>query len=248
MVNGMPNTGSGLAGSEGSMTLPLSKYYNPEQDLPELVEELVYVNAHFTKDAPQSEHRRWEYAMALRALYVWEQEGHRVSRVVDVGGAGSPFWRMVSTSNVSVVDPHENSTLEGWLAGQPRLSPVVTCLSVLEHVEDLDQFLYHLSCLVAPGGLLFLTLDCCGCGAMDKTDYPYPANRYHAPTADPHHFNGMRKRIFTPDALRDLCTSDELVAFSYLGDEAYVNYTPRLYGGATDPGYSFASLALVKRA
>ena len=30
----------------------------------------------------------------------------------------------------------------------------MTCLSVLEHVDDLDRFLYHLGCLVAPGGRL----------------------------------------------------------------------------------------------
>lgn len=218
------------------MSLPLSKYYDPEKDLPALADELVYVDAHFTKDAPQSEHRRWEYAMALRALYIWEQEGHRVSRVVDVGGAGSPFWRMLDVDNVQIIDPSipGNCTLAGFVKDGSRTFSSVFCLSVLEHVEDLDQFLYHLSCLVAPGGLLFLTVDCCGC-------------EDHLPEEDPHHFSGMRKRIFTYPALKKVGQALLARDFALLQGMDYLDYQPRLYGGATDPGYSFASLALVKR-
>lgn len=216
-----------------SLPLALSKYYNPEEDLPELAEELVVVDAHFNAASPQSEHRRWEYALALRAFATWDRSAAR-ARVVDVGGAGSPFWRMIGGGNVYVIDPAENVSLAAHLANNAPLADAVFCLSVLEHVEDLDQFLYHLSCLVAPGGLLFLTMDCCGC-------------RDHEPEADPHHFNGMRKRIFTPYAL-PLVVDDLLDArFSWLGPRDYEFYAPRLYGGATDPGYSFASLALVKR-
>lgn len=227
------------------MSLPLSKYYDPEKDLPELVEELVVVDEHFTKDSPQSEHRRWEYAMALRAFDTW---GRRVDRVVDVGGAGSPFWRMVSTDNVYVIDPLENESLELHLQMNPPLADAVFCLSVLEHVDDLDQFLYHLSCLVAPGGLLFLTLDCCGCGLHQPRALPS-----HQPEADPHHFNSMRKRIFTPEGLLYVWDRLEMTYhFMLLGGPGeksdFDHYAPRLYGGATDPGYSFASLALVKRA
>lgn len=222
------------------MTLPLSKYYDPEQDLPELTEELMVVDEHFTKDSSQSEHRRWEYGLALRALDTWEQEGNRVSRVVDVGGAGSPFWRMVGGGNVHVVDPETNRTLARQLEIDPYMAQAVFCLSVLEHVEDLDQFLYHLSCLVAPGGLLFLTMDCCGC----------EGKLYHTPENDPHHFNGMRNRIFTPGLLHTVAWTLEDLHFTPLDQlrDGFERYAPRLYGGATDPGYSFASLALVKRA
>lgn len=239
MVTSMPHIGSGLAGSEGqAMSLPLSKYYDPDKDLPELAEELAVVDEHFTKDSPQSEHRRWEYALALRAENTWRKTtGKDIYIGYDVGGAGSPFYRMASVG--LVVDPNAPApgdyTLENFVTPGTELASMVTCLSVLEHVEDLDQFLYHLSCLVAPGGLLFLTMDCCGC-------------TNHLPEADPHHFNGMRKRIFTPGALAAVIDNLIDYQFDYLQTYAHIDYVPRLYGGATDPGYSFASLALVKRA
>lgn len=217
--------------------LPLSKYYD-RADYDQLGEELAIVDQHFHKGSPQSEHRRWEYAMALRAFSVWG--GRATTEVADVGGAGSPLWRMVGVDNAHVIDPNENRTLADYLHGtqdiQPRLFPAVFCISVLEHVDDLDQFLYHLSCLTAPGGLLFLTFDCCGC-----TD--------HQPEQDPHHFNTMRKRIFTPRAYEDVSATLIEHNFEYLGGYRYLRdtYAPQLYGGATDPGYSFASRALVKR-
>ena len=226
--------------------LPLSKYYD-RADYDLLDEELAIVDQHFHKGSPQSEHRRWEYAMALRALTIWKdgRDYRDPLTIADVGGAGSPFRWMLSHVT-HIIDPHEprnGQTLQNYLTApiwtddeesHPMLHQAVFCLSVLEHVDDLDQFFYHLSCLTAPGGLLFLTMDCCGC-----TD--------HEPEQDPHHFAAMRKRIFTPDAVgyvegrllnRDL---------TFLGGWSRESYTPQLYGGATDPGYSFASLALVKR-
>lgn len=216
------------------MSLPLSKYYDSDKDLPELAEELLIVDEHFTKASSQSEHRRWEYAMALRALEIW---GLEPAVAYDVGGAGSPFQHMV---NVQVIDPHLNMSLSDYMAGNPILADAVFCLSVLEHVDDLDRFLYHLSCLVAPGGLLFLTVDCCGCGLAGQ-------GVLHASTQDPHHFNSMRERIFTPTLWWGLLETVKLYNFTPLGEEDFDHYAPRLYGGATDPGYSFASLALVKR-
>lgn len=224
------------------MSLPLSKYYDPEHDLPELVEELLVVDEHFTKDAPQSEHRRWEYALAIRALDTWIEAGHpSPGRIADVGGAGSPFWRMVGGGNVHVVDPETNRTLARQLEINPYMAQAVFCLSVLEHVDDLDQFLYHLSCLTAPGGLLFLTVDCCECD-----NQPDPA-RWHLSEHDPHHFASMRKRIFTKFGRIGMTENLLDLHFRILGEHNYTDYQPRLYGGATDPGYSFASLALVKR-
>lgn len=223
--------------------LPLSKYYDPA-DLDQLGAELAIVDQHFGKASPQSEHRRWEYAMALCAYDVWLQAdydhyGHanrtHGGAVYDVGGAGSPFYHMVGAEHVRVIDPHES---DGQTLAQviryARLGSVVFCLSVLEHVDDLDEFCYHLGCLTAPGGLLFLTYDCCGCD--------------HAPTADPHHFAAMRQRIFTPMASAELYQTLHGYQFRLLGAEAInLDYAPRLYGGTSDPGYSFASLALIKR-
>lgn len=225
------------------MSLPLSKYYDPA-DYAELAEELAVVDQHFTKAVPQREHRRWEYAMALRAADVWaqkdyEQRGHADRThggfVYDVGGAGSPFYHMIGAEQTRVIDPHESDGLRlDQMIRYARVGSMVFCLSVLEHVDDLDQFLYHLSCLTAPGGLLFLTMDCCGCEDHDAI-------------RDPHHFATMRKRIFVPWFRREMAATLMAHQFGLLGEADYSRYQPRLYGSATDPGYSFASLALVKR-
>lgn len=178
-----------------------------------------------------SEHRRWEYAMALRALTVWSETHHGVlHNVTDVGGAGSPFpglLHQVTGEPVTVVDPTMNMTLEEYVHSGPRLADVVTCLSVIEHVEDLHAFLFHLSCLVAPGGLLFLTMDCWDKGGPDTA-----------------HFSWMRKRIFSLYEWRNMGAPDgsTFMDFERLGDSDHTYHGAQLYGS-----YSFASLALVKR-
>ena len=118
------------------------------------------------------------------------------------------------------------------------MSSAVFCLSVPEHVDDLDEFLYHLSCLTAPGGLLFLTFDCCGCASHDAEEETPP---------DEHHFHWIRRRIFGQADLRELAEKLLDLQFGWLGERDFTSYQPQLYGGTTDPGYSFASLALVKR-
>jgi len=138
-----------------------------------------------------------------------------------VGGAGSPFHRMVGGSAI-VVDPKEGMDLAAYLDTAPRLSHAVFCLSVLEHVDDLDRFCYHLGCLVAPGGLLFLTMD-------HGTDLP-----------DQYHFHWDRKRIFDTKAweqIREKCGEFELFGGrdrTYHGNQVY--------------DFSICSLAMVKRA
>lgn len=207
------------------MTFPLSKTLDPA-DFDLLAEELAVVDQHFTKAREQHPLRRWEYAMAVRALDVWLETRRGIGtagQVVDVGGAGSPFHYMIGNSAI-VVDPEEGQTLAEYLETAPRLSQAVFCLSVLEHVDDLDQFLYHLSCLVAPGGLLFLT--------MDYWDQPVE-------TPDTAHFHWMRKRIFTEVDLYQIRL--RLRDFRLLGDWDGAYHGPQVYD------YTFASLALVKR-
>ena len=230
------------------MTIPLTKTLSP-LDYEELMPELHVVDAHFDKDRPQHERRRWEYAMALRALAEWRngKDYREPARVADVGGAGSPFWRMLDC-RVHEIDPDSppNLTLQQYLTTtrqledetHPLLFPSVFCLSVLEHVDDLDQFLFHLSCLVAPGGLLFLTMDCCGCDRLhNEENYP-----------DRHHFHWMRKRLFTIDDRVRVMHSfilgigRERSDFSLFGEADFTYYGDTVYD------YSFASLALVKRA
>lgn len=215
--------------------IPLSKTLDPE-DLLQLTDELRLVDDHFTDEAMQHPMRRWEYAMALAAVKRWD---HLKPALVayDIGGGGSPFAGMLADetgSHVHIVDPTYTPnayTLQQLLRHNPKLGDIVTCLSVLEHVEDLDAFLYHLGCLVAPGGLLFLTLDY----ADDYTD-DWPVDRFH--------FNWMRKRIFNAYGWR-LAVAEQLQHhhhFTLLGD-----IDPH-YHGAHVYDYTFASLALQKRA
>jgi hypothetical protein len=219
--------------------LALSKVLNPT-DFDQLTEELRIVDQHFASAREQHPMRRWEYAMALRAVRYWMDHGNYAhsAGVADIGGAGSPFSEMLDQTtacSVRVIDPIVNMSLAQYLQQAPHLACIVTCLSVLEHVEDLDQFLYHLNCLVAPGGLLFLTMDCWDQNGPDTA-----------------HFHWMRKRIFSLDDWRDLAHARHrfedvgpqhpLDDFSLLGEaEDWTYHGNQVYD------YTFASLALVKR-
>lgn len=204
--------------------IPLTKTMN-RGDLDLLAEEIAIVDSvGLSGQTPEA--RRWEYAMALRAQTAWWDAGGRGTRIADVGGAGSPFYKMVGAESTFVIDLGENESLAEYLHGEDaRLFPQVFCLSVLEHVEDVDQFLYHLGCLVAPGGLLFLTMDC-----WDRRGCP-----------DTAHFHWMRKRIFEVPGWIDLMQL--LRDFETLGGHDLRYHDHQLYGS-----YSVASLALRKRA
>lgn len=213
--------------------IPLSKTYDPA-DFGELAEQVAIVDKHL--DGSQHGIRKWEYAMAIAALDRWlegRQGAGTSGSVIDVGGHGSPFWKMIGDSTI-IVDPREGTgTLAEYLAGAPRLSQAVFCLSVLEHVDDLRQFCYHLSCLVAPGGLLFLTFD-------------------YQPGEEPDEkmFHWDRKRIFNPRTWIDL-------ADSFCGDITYAHggrdfhllgmLRSSYHGPFENWGYAAASLALIKR-
>lgn len=213
--------------------IPLTKALDP-QDLVDLRPELITVDEWFTTASPQHPMRRWEYALALRACAQWEEsvrkDGPQTRRLVDVGGAGSPFFRMVPSWLTYVVDPAENCDLATYILSRPVLADVVVCLSVLEHIEyaDLDRFLYHLNCLVAPGGLLFLTVDHCG-------------DPEHAGLPDHHHFHWMRKRIFSASHWAYLYPALRPYGFELFGGADWTWHGPHVYD------YSFASLALLKR-
>ena len=215
------------------MTLALTKTLDPA-DFEQLRSELVIVDDVFTLEAEQHPMRRWEYALALRAHDTWAQAARIGGPVYDVGGHGSPFYRMLDPYQVQVIDPRElhGADLAGFLAGSPRLGAAVFCLSVLEHVDDLDAFLYHLSCLVAPGGLLFLTVDYA------------PGVETPGAVSDRYHFHWMRKRIFSRWLLEAWTLNPlERAGFSLFGGiDLSPLRTPAVYD------YTFASLALQKRA
>lgn len=220
------------------MTLPLSKTLDPA-DVDQLGEELAIVDRHFTTAREQHPMRRWEYAMALRAQQTWDEHGfhhaYPQGPIFDVGGAGSPFWKMIDSDRCWIIDPAEGDDLEDYLRGvEPRLGAEVYCLSVLEHVEDLDQFMYHLACLVAPGGLLFLTMDACGC----------PSHAADVEVGDPpdqHHFHWMRRRMFGQADRRWVAERLLHREFQWLGAREDAYHGDHVYD------YSFASLALIKR-
>lgn len=210
------------------MSLPLTKLANIQSDLSLLQDELDLVNICFHRGDPQHESRKWEYAMALRAIGQWEETHVGNWHLVDVGGAGSPFYTMVgpapSCASWKVIDPawKDGQPLEGYCRAGAPLVDVVTCLSVLEHVDDLDHFCYLLGCLVAPGGLLFLTMD-------HGTDLP-----------DEYHFHWDRKRIFDTKAWETL--REKFGEFTLFGGR------DRTYHGNQVYDFSIASLAMVKRA
>jgi hypothetical protein len=212
-------------------TLPLCKYLDPF-DLALLKPELVTVDRFFTSASPQHPMRRWEYAMALRAA---SYAPHGTGVLYDVGGAGSPLSLMLLAQlggPSSIIDPAYEPwprSLEALVVSNPRMADLVTCISVLEHIPDLDRFCYHLACLVAPGGLLFLTVDICDQPGAAATDH--------------YDLHWMRERMFNPHSYNNLLVSFLRRDFTVLGG------TPDLdWHGAHVSDYSFASLALVKRA
>lgn len=221
------------------MTLPLNKTLDPV-DFARLPKELAIVDQFFTAEHEQHPMRRWEYAMAVDAISRWywrtdwASEGRRPV-LTDVGGAGSPFWRMPEPRHLEStrIDPEINVDLATYLHAAPRLADVVTCLSVLEHVPDLEQFCYHLGCLVAPGGLLFLTMDYCDGFADVRDGFRVP---------DTYHFHWMRERIFNVFAVSRLVAGFLSRDFTLFGETDYTWRGPQVYD------YTFASLALIKRA
>lgn len=203
--------------------LPLTKGWHPA-DLLRLTEERSVVDQ--VGIGGQHWSRRWEYALALHAQTAWVEQHGITRQVVDVGGGGSPFWQMVSDNTV-VIDPTEGQTLAEYLAGTPRLFRQVFCLSVLEHVEDWAQCVYHLGCLTAPGGLLFLTMDC-----RENGEGGIPP--------DDRHWHWLRHQIFTPAAIHGQIRPI-LQDFDLFGEADWTYHGPM-----ENWGYSPFSLALVK--
>ena len=214
-------------------TLCLNKALDPKDlEHPDLAQWLPTVDEFFKKDSPQHRYRRWEYSLALEAYARWfaSRADRRTAplRLLDVGGAGSPFWRMLVKPPI-VVDPQIGCSIAEYLEHDGRSAHAVFCISVIEHVEDLETFLYHLACVVAPGGLLVLTFDACGCAGVHDA-------------GDPHHYNWMRQQSFTQQHTRQVLNT--LVVqhhFTLLG-----LFNPHWFGEVIHD-YSFRSLVLVKR-
>ena len=208
-----------MSGPSAAVLQPLSRFLQ-ESDYGLLTDELSIVDARW--DGSQHERRRWEYALALHAMI-----GGPCSNIVDVGGAGSPFFLMVkdwSRQYATVIDPKYGMTLAQYLATNPKLADVIFCLSVLEHVQDEDQFLYHLSCLLAPGGLLVLTMDAVG----EEVSH------------DSFHFSWMRERIYTPARIQAVVNTLSPLRITPEAEPNFSYFAPLVFD------YSFASLVCSK--
>lgn len=209
---------------------------------------------HWRKQHPA---RIWEYAQALRVMIDLPA---RARLLLDVGGAGSPLpWIVASRQRqpMQIVDPEFNGIVLGDTSHYPAaavhkaavLSPLrgradfISCISVIEHVEDEEAFLRDLVELLAPGGVLFLT-----------TDYVEDA-----PDGDVFQFRWMRKRIYTraswfgevpadrAEEVRELRLHESVrVRVCNLGCEIFGGYDTAYHGPIPDLGYSFASLCVRK--
>lgn len=221
-----------MSGKTPSVKLPLTKTLSPA-DYKELVEELKIVDQCESTQGQASEHRRWEYAMALHAIERWRKQAPSSAllrgNALDVGGGGSPLASMLEISGFSsmIIDPGYNYPIEEVLRKKPQIqASVVTCISVIEHVPiaGLELFLRALGSVVYPGGLLFLT--------CDYTDAP-------AQEGDKAHFNWMRQQIFTKDKLEEVAL---FLGREYnlqpFGEVDYAFHGNQVYD------YTFASLCL----
>lgn len=207
--------------------IALTKCLNPSVDYPELAPELLLVDA--VGIGEQHPHRRFEYALALRALSQ-HQSGYTPTPgpyfVLDVGGAGSPFTTILERIPLlhAVIDPKENNRVEDFTEGFTPPADAIISISTIEHVQEPLPFLQACHRSLAPGGLLFLTMDAC--------DYDEP---------DCSHFSHMRERIYGPMARANLSMVCQTLGFRRFGEADYAYHGDQLYGN-----YTFASLAMTK--
>lgn len=181
-----------------------------------------------------TEFRKWEYGTALKAL---REAG--AQRVLDVGGGSSVFGvaAIWAGFDVTVLDPEDYS--EMFRLQSDRISKVipfvqadffdfdldnvydaVTCISVIEHVEEDEKFFLKLLKHVKPGGLLILT-----------TDFD-PAAKAHV---YPSHL-----RTYDAKTLMHLIKLAEAEGFEVYGAKpSYKKFEPLIYNL-----YSFASVVL----
>jgi SAM-dependent methyltransferase len=201
--------------------IPLTKTLDPA-DLDDLTEEVALVQA--VGIGEQHPMRTWEYSLALRAISEHRKTHHSLEYLVlDVGGAGSPFSQIVPYP-CQVIDPKINLAIEDLdLPAIP--ADAVTAISTIEHVPSQLPFLDACHRALAPGGLLFLTMDC-----WDRDE------------ADTAHFHWMRERIYGPHLFARLINACLTVGFQGFGAVDLTYHGDHVYD------FSFRSLALTKRA
>lgn len=186
--------------------------------------------------------------MALYTIQRWQEdtEPRAPLQICDVGGAGSNFWQLLhglTPDPILVIDSAAPDRV--WRDGEPvqywresveefathgmhNQFDVITCISVIEHVEELRKFFRACHMLLKPGGLLFLT-----------TDY------WDAEGDDTAHFHWMRKRIYNAARLQRLIASVRDLGFTRFG--APTSRDSWEYPGPQVYDYSVASVALTRK-
>ena len=236
-----------LAGS----ALPYSKVCDLVGDAEQLDPFFAQVACH--PDALTGQHaiRRWEYAMALRTITAWAAQQVFTApldappmsplQICDVGGAGSNFWQVltgVTSEDIQLVDPScprevtelgQRQMFCGGVEEYAATAPhgqfdILTCISVIEHVEEVRKFFRACHMLLKPGGLLFLT-----------TDY------WDAEGPDTAHFHWMRTRIYNAERMRKLQGDLRELGYASFGQADWAYHGPQVYD------YSVCSAAMVKK-
>ena len=233
-----------------SSQLPYSKVCNLPGDAEQLAPFSAMVDRYPDALAGQHAIRRWEYAMALRTIDGWVN-GPIVHppytgdplQICDVGGAGSNFWQVltgVTSEDIIVIDAALTTlpagqvlgiqgTVEEVAAGSAPIArhgqfDILTCISVIEHVEEVRKFFRACHMLLKPGGLLFLT-----------TDY------WDAEGDDTAHFHWMRKRIYNDERMRTLLGGLRELGYASFGQADWAYHGPQVYD------YAVCSAAMVKK-
>jgi hypothetical protein len=210
--------------------LPLSRSFHPD-DAPHLRKELQLVDAITGEPSP----KRWEQGLALHAVDRWlDARGHdlppRGAPIYDIGEQPTFALALGEWTRCPVVSLTGSG---GAPLGHPlaanvhsgrQLADIVTCLSILQYVADLDHCLYYLTCLLAPGGLLVLTFDYW--------------NRCGADTAWNHQF---RQRIFCPKKVLQLRATLRTFSCDLFGGYDATYHGPQVHD------HSVASLVVEKR-
>ena len=209
-------------------TPTLTKFLDPA-DYASLDEDLRIVD-HFPIGHEQHPHRRWEYAMCLRAIREWLPTfpDNLVPKVADVGGTGSSLRDVLDSISIPVriIDPRENETLRKYRELCPSVRfPIVVCISTIEHVPfaEYRAFVDDLVGLISTRGLLFLTAD-----AWSKQG------------PDSAHFHWMRERIYDRRTWRSLAEWFYSLGFRCFGGVDWEYHGDHVYD------YSFCCMSLVK--
>lgn len=175
-------------------------------------------------------HRRWEYGMCLQAI-----KRHGGQRVIDVGGGGSTLGFALAELGYQVT-VNDVQNFAAWIVEKSSLInkhigfqygtlgeisntyDVVSCISVLEHIDDYELAWAKLLSIVEPNGLLFTTVD------------------YHE-SGSP--IVGGHLRTFNERMIRRMIDMSKQYGFSLYG--GWPDYRD---GGSDVNGHTFASIAL----